>query len=85
MVRDGSACSITVLSAHLPSSLVNDLSSLLGLFTGKDIEIVEFHPPPMTFSFEIEFSVVIWTPPIVNLVLGFGCSATLDYALVSGY
>jgi hypothetical protein len=36
----------------------------------------------MTFSFETEISILLYSPPFVYLILGFGASATLEYALV---
>ena len=59
-------------------------ASLLGLFSNKDIEILEFHPPPLTFTFSKNYIFTLYTPPDVNLVLTFGASVTVDYALVLG-
>ena len=56
---------------------------LLGIFSGKDIEIVDFKPPPMVFVFKVEISILLFVPPAVYLVLGFSASATVEYALVS--
>lgn len=62
---------------------LEDLSgSMLGLFMGEDFEIVAFHPPPMVFLFEMEWQILIFTPPLVYLKIGFSASATLEYALV---
>ena len=59
--------------------------TLLNLFMGGDIEIVDFHPPPLKYLFEYTHLIPIHTPPIVNLVLGFRASATLDYSLASQF
>lgn len=55
---------------------------MLGLFSGEDIEIVDFKPPPMEFMFEISVKYLIWSPPAVFFELGFSCTATLEFALV---
>lgn len=39
-------------------------------------------PKPITFAFDYEFSVVLFTPPVVELVVGFGVSVTVEYAVV---
>jgi hypothetical protein len=57
-------------------------SSLLGLFSGDDFDIMEFRPPPMLFMFEKEITIFLFAPPVINLVLGFGASAAVEYALV---
>ena len=61
---------------------MNDPASLLGLLSGKDIEVFEFSPPPLTWAFDISVPIVLYTPPTVNLVLGFGVSVQLDYSIV---
>ena len=61
---------------------MDDPASLLGLFSGKDIEVFEFAPPPLTFAYGMEFSTILYTPPIVELVIGFEVSVTVDYAVV---
>lgn len=62
---------------------MSDLSSILGLFSGNDIEIIEFHPPPMEFVFEKELSILLYGGgPLIYLKLGFGASATVEFALV---
>ena len=69
---------------QLKHSLVSDpAGTLLNLFMGGDIEIVDFHPPPMEYLFEYTQKIPIHTPPTINLILGFRASATLDYALAS--
>ena len=59
------------------------MASIVGLLAGEDIEIIDFKPPEMTFSFEKDIPITVWTPPNINIVLGFGFSATLEIALVS--
>lgn len=61
----------------------NPANTLLGLFSGNDFEILDFRPLPMTFGFEKEISILLWTPPSITLVLSFGASVTVEYALVS--
>ena len=61
---------------------MNDPASLLGLLSGGDIEVFEFKPPPLTFAFDMSISTVLFTPPVVELVISFGCSVTLEYAVV---
>lgn len=62
---------------------MDDLAgSLLGLFSGDDFDIMEFRPPPMLFMFEKEITIFLFAPPVINLVLGFGASAAVEYALV---
>jgi len=61
---------------------MNNPASCLGLLSGKDIEIIEFHPPPLTFAFVQEFRVVIYGFPLVELVLGFEASVTVEYSMV---
>lgn len=56
--------------------------ALLGLFSGEDIELVDFRPPPMVFGFEKEISILLFAPPTIYLIFGFGASATLEFALV---
>ena len=63
--------------------LRTDLSGIVGLLVGEDIEIIDFKPPEMTFSFEKDIPITVWSPPNINIVLGFGFSATLEIALVS--
>lgn len=70
----------SVKSLRFP--FLDNPASLLGLLTGKDIEILEFYPPPLVFGFSYEFSTVIYTPPIVNLIIDFGVTVTIEYALV---
>lgn len=61
---------------------MNDPSKVLGLLSGGDIDIIEFNPPPLTFAFSYDFKTVLYTPPIVNLVVDFGVSVTVEYSLV---
>jgi hypothetical protein len=61
---------------------VSDPASVIGLLSGGDIEIVEFHPPPLLFSFEKSKFFIIFSPPPVKLTLTFGVYVTVDYALV---
>ena len=62
---------------------MSDPASVLGLFSGGDIEIIEFHPPPVEFVFEKSIDVLLYAGgPLVYMILSFGASATLDYALV---
>lgn len=35
-------------------------------------------PPPLTFAFEFAFGFVIYTPPLVELVIGFEFTVTLE-------
>ena len=60
-----------------------DLPSVLGLFSGKDIEIIEFHPPPMEFVFEKELKYIFLSWPRIEAGAFFRASATVEYALVS--
>ena len=62
--------------------LLQDPASILGLLSGGDIEIMEFRPPDLTFAFNYEQSVVIYTPPTVFLKIGFEVSVTVNFALV---
>ena len=55
---------------------------MLGVFSGKDIEIIEFHPPPMEFVFEKELKKVFWPWPRIEAGATFRASATLEFALV---
>ena len=61
-------------------------ASVLGLLSNKDIEILEFRPPPMTFSFEARLLIPIhpYVDPIVQLYLEFSASARVEFALVLG-
>lgn len=61
----------------------NPAKSLLGLFSGEDMEILDFRPPPMVFGIEIEISILLYSPPFIYLVFGFGATATLEFAMVS--
>lgn len=61
---------------------MSDPASILGLLSGGDIEIIEFHPPPLIFHFEKSKFVVLFSAPLVKLTLTFGVYATVDYALV---
>lgn len=63
--------------------ILQNPSSALGLLSGEDVELMEFYPPPLTFSFDEEVVVVLYTPPSVQLILSFGVSVTVEYALVS--
>ena len=73
-------CNSSLSNQHFS---VSDPSSLLGLFSGEDIEIIEFHPPPMVFVFEKEYDILLYGGgPLVYLNLGFGASVTLEYAIV---
>jgi hypothetical protein len=66
---------------------MSDPISLLGLLLGGDIEIFEFHPPPMTFTFDSSFPIPIPHPAadaFLDLFLQFHVDARLDYALVLG-
>ena len=57
----------------------------MGLFSGGDIEILEFKPPPLVFGFppeEISFPLYTGWPVDIYVDFGFGCSATLEYAVV---
>ena len=58
------------------------MSSIIGLFSGEDIEILEFRPPPMTFEFDKDIKILVWSPPSIYVVLGFAVEATLEVALV---
>lgn len=61
-----------------------DPASVLGLLSGKDIEIIEFRPPPLVFAFSKEISILLYAGgPLVYLNLGFSASVTLEMALVS--
>jgi hypothetical protein len=61
-------------------------ASLLGLLSNKDIEIIDFRPPPMTFSFEARFRIPLnaIVDLVVKLYLEFGASARVEFALVLG-
>jgi len=43
---------------------------------------MEFKPPDLTFTFAYEQRILLWSPPIIYLTLGFDASVTLSYALV---
>ena len=60
----------------------SDPISVLGLLNGKDIEIIEFHPPPLRFAFEKSQYFILYSPPVVKLTFTFGVYVTVDYALV---
>ena len=63
--------------------LASDPSSVLGLLSGGDIEILEFYPPPLTLPFSYDFSTIIYGGgPIVELVVDFSVSVTVEYAIV---
>lgn len=50
---------------------VEDPFSVIGLMSGGDIELLEFRPPPLVFSFDYSITAVLWTPPVVQLVISF--------------
>lgn len=62
------------------SLVANPAGTLLSLFIGGDIEIVDFHPPPLIYMFEYTQKIPLYA--VVNLVLGFRVSATLEFSLV---
>lgn len=47
-----------------------------------DSRILEFHPPPFTLIFELEIRSVLYPAPTVTVVITFGVSVTIDYAIV---
>ena len=61
---------------------MDDPFSVLGLMNGGDIEIIEFYPPPLTFAFAVEWGTVLFSPPIINLVVDFSVSVTVEYSIV---
>ena len=61
---------------------MSNLPSLIGLFSGKDIELLEFRPPPFAFFFDRQYTVPILFFPPVNLVITFAVEATVEIALV---
>ena len=61
---------------------MSNLPSLIGLFSGKDIELLEFRPPPFVFFFDRQYTVPILFFPPVNLVITFAVEATVEIALV---
>eukprot|EP00956_Cyclotella_meneghiniana_P007633 scaffold10249_cov59-Cyclotella_meneghiniana.AAC.2 len=79
--RKKTSCKGSALDG-LSFPFLTDLASIVGLLAGEDIEIIDFKPPEMTFSFEKDIPITVWTPPNINIVLGFGFSATLEIALV---
>jgi hypothetical protein len=44
--------------------------------------ILEFHPPPFSLVFELEIRSVLYPAPTVTVVITFGVSVTIDYAIV---
>jgi hypothetical protein len=62
---------------------MSDFPKILGLLSGGDIEIIEFHPPPMELGFQAEARTLVNPWPEVWVKIGFSAKATLDYALVS--
>ena len=61
---------------------MSNLPSLIGLFSGKDIELLEFRPPPFVFFFDRQYSFPIFHMPPVNLVITFAVEATVEIVLV---
>ena len=64
----------------LPS--VENPASALSLLSGGDVELMEFRPPPLVFSFDMRISAILYTPPTVELAITFGVSVTVEYAVV---
>ena len=61
---------------------LSDPMSVLGLASGKDIQIIDFTPPPLEFTFEKEIRSVIYSAPTVELVIGFSITVTVEYGIV---
>ena len=68
---------------------LNDMSSVLDLLGGKDIELVDFRPPRMSLRFEVSRKWLIFTCCLsyvkVYLELGFSATATLEIAMVRSW
>eukprot|EP00957_Ditylum_brightwellii_P193067 14700484-Ditylum_brightwellii.AAC.2 len=69
-------------SAGLSLPFLEDPTSLLGLFSGEDIQLIRFQPPVLEFAFEYEMFFLLFTPPTVNLGVSFGFSVTVEFAVV---
>ena len=61
---------------------LSDPMSVLGLASGKDIQIIDFTPPPLEFTFEKEIRSVLYSAPTVEMVIGFGITVTVEYGIV---
>ncbi|GAX18396.1 hypothetical protein FisN_2Lh003 [Fistulifera solaris] len=61
---------------------MSDLTSVVGLLSGGDIQIVDFTPDPVTFAFTFELFFVLYTPPTVELAITFEFTAVLRVGFV---
>ena len=67
---------------------MSDPISVLNLFMGGDLILIEFRPPPLTFIFTYSYSIPLFVEPYsgisVTLELFPFAYVTLDVAIVSG-
>jgi hypothetical protein len=61
---------------------LEDPASAVGLFSGKDIQIIDFSPPDLVFTFEYAMAFVIYTPPTVQLDVFFEFTVTVKFGIV---
>lgn len=61
---------------------LEDPASAIGLFSGKDIQIIDFSPPDLIFTFEYAMAFVLYTPPTVQLDVFFEFTVTVKFGIV---
>lgn len=62
--------------------LTDPFGSVISLFQGGDVSIIEFVAPPMEFAFLFEISFILYTPPSVKLTIGFEFTAVATFGVI---